>query len=127
MDPHERAGSNVATAEAISTAIVWTIVTVAAAKRPFIYFKVRGTAMKINRAWVGVSVAVARVGMTPIGVAQSAHSANAPATVNSQASPEARGLLRYLDSISGQYTITGQHNYPNEGSRWTDRTYDLTG
>jgi mannan endo-1,4-beta-mannosidase len=88
---------------------------------------VRGKAMKINRACVVVSVALTLLWITPMGVAQSADSANAPATVNSQASPEARGLLRYLDSISGQYTITGQHNYPNEGSRWTDRTYDLTG
>ena len=50
-----------------------------------------------------------------------------PPPVNRHASPEARELLRYLDSISGKYTITGQHNYPNEGSRWTDRTYDITG
>src|SRR6202034_947165 len=127
MDPLERAGSNLPTAEAISTAIVWTILTIAAAQRPFIYFMVRGKAMKINRACVVVSVALTLLWITPMGVAQSADSANAPATVNSQASPEARGLLRYLDSISGQYTITGQHNYPNEGSRWTDRTYDLTG
>jgi ABC-type multidrug transport system ATPase subunit len=28
--------------------------------------------------------------------------------------------------LSGQYTLTGQHNFPNDGSRWTDRVYDLT-
>jgi hypothetical protein len=65
--------------------------------------------------------------LTPMGVAQVEHAASGPATVNQHASPEARALLHYLDSISGQYTITGQHNFPNEGSRWTDRTYDLTG
>lgn len=47
--------------------------------------------------------------------------------VNSHASPEARALLKYLYSISGQYTLAGQHNYPNHISRWTDRVYDLTG
>ena len=50
----------------------------------------------------------------------------APQPVNPHASPEARALLAYLDSISGQGTITGQHNFPNDGSRWTDRAYDLT-
>ena len=46
--------------------------------------------------------------------------------VNPHATPEARALLAYLSSISGQATITGQHNYPNEGSRFTDLAYDLT-
>jgi mannan endo-1,4-beta-mannosidase len=51
----------------------------------------------------------------------------APEPVNPHATPEARALLAYIDSISGQATVTGQHNYPNEGSRWTDLAYDLTG
>src|SRR5271170_4731637 len=50
-----------------------------------------------------------------------------PPPVNPHATPEARALLGYLDSISGQYTMTGQHNFPNDSSRWTDRAYDLTG
>jgi mannan endo-1,4-beta-mannosidase len=50
-----------------------------------------------------------------------------PAPVNPHATPEARALLAYLDSISGKAIISGQHNYPNEGARWTDRAYDLTG
>lgn len=50
-----------------------------------------------------------------------------PVPVNPLASPEARALLRYLYSISGHYTLAGQHNFPNSISRWTDRTYDLTG
>jgi mannan endo-1,4-beta-mannosidase len=50
----------------------------------------------------------------------------APEPVNHHATPEARALLGYLDSISGKAIITGQHNYPNEGSRWTDLAYDLT-
>jgi mannan endo-1,4-beta-mannosidase len=51
----------------------------------------------------------------------------APDPVNPHATPEARALLAYLSSISGKATLTGQHNYPNEGSRWTDLAYDLTG
>ncbi len=47
--------------------------------------------------------------------------------VNPHATPEARALLSYLNSISGKGIIAGQHNYPNEGSRWTDLAYDLTG
>jgi mannan endo-1,4-beta-mannosidase len=47
--------------------------------------------------------------------------------VNPHASPEARALLAYLHSISGKGIVTGQHNYPNTGARWTDMAYDLTG
>jgi len=54
-----------------------------------------------------------------------AQSESAP--VNPHASPEARALLHYLYSMSGKYTLTGQHNYPNVGARWTDRALDLTG
>jgi mannan endo-1,4-beta-mannosidase len=50
-----------------------------------------------------------------------------PDPVNPHASPEARALLKYLYSISGKYTLAGQHNFPNHISRWTDRAYDLTG
>jgi mannan endo-1,4-beta-mannosidase len=49
-----------------------------------------------------------------------------PAPVNPNATPEARALLAYLDSISGKAIIAGQHNYPNVGARWTDMAYDLT-
>ena len=51
----------------------------------------------------------------------------APAPANPKASAEARSLLRYLYSISGRYTLAGQHNYPNTIARWTDRAYDFTG
>jgi mannan endo-1,4-beta-mannosidase len=51
----------------------------------------------------------------------------APEPVNPHATPEARALLAYLNSISGKATIAGQHNYPNAGSRWTDMAYELTG
>lgn len=49
----------------------------------------------------------------------------APVTPN--ASPEARALLSYLYSISGRYTLSGQHNFANTVAMWTDRAYDLTG
>jgi mannan endo-1,4-beta-mannosidase len=38
-----------------------------------------------------------------------------PATPN--ASPEVRAVLQMLHDISGKYTLTGQHNYPNTRSR----------
>jgi mannan endo-1,4-beta-mannosidase len=47
--------------------------------------------------------------------------------VNAHATPEARALLAYLNSISGKGIVTGQHNYPYTGARWTDMAYDLTG
>jgi len=49
------------------------------------------------------------------------------APVNPDATPEARELLKRIDAISGHYTLTGQHNFPNHLSRWSDRIYDLTG
>jgi mannan endo-1,4-beta-mannosidase len=54
-------------------------------------------------------------------------SASNPVPVNPHATPEARALLAYLYSISGQAYITGQHNYPNTASRYTDLSYDITG
>jgi len=47
--------------------------------------------------------------------------------VNPNATPEARALLKKIDEISGHSTLTGQHNFPNSVSRWSDRIYDLTG
>ena len=47
--------------------------------------------------------------------------------VNPDATPEAKMLLKKIDQISGKYTLTGQHNFPNDLSRWSDRIYDLTG
>jgi mannan endo-1,4-beta-mannosidase len=39
--------------------------------------------------------------------------------VSPNASPEAKALLEMIYSISGKYTLTGQHNYPNTHSRNT--------
>jgi mannan endo-1,4-beta-mannosidase len=46
-----------------------------------------------------------------------AASAQEPVTPN--ASPEARALLHFFYSISGEYLLTGQHNYPNVHNRNT--------
>jgi mannan endo-1,4-beta-mannosidase len=62
-----------------------------------------------------------------IGNAQAAPAAPNAAPVNPDATVEARALLREIDSISGHATLTGQHNFPNHVSRWSDRIYDLTG
>lgn len=40
--------------------------------------------------------------------------------VTPDASPEARALLQFLYDISGKYTLTGQHNFPNVKSRNTE-------
>jgi mannan endo-1,4-beta-mannosidase len=40
-----------------------------------------------------------------------------PVTPNS--SPETRALLKFLYTISGKYTLAGQHNYPNTGDKNT--------
>ena len=45
--------------------------------------------------------------------------------VNPDATPAARALLHDLDTISGHATISGQHNYPNTVSRYSDRVYDF--
>jgi mannan endo-1,4-beta-mannosidase len=73
------------------------------------------------------AVALLLVLTAPAGAVQVRSAGASPTPVNPHASPEARALLQYLYSISGRYTLSGQHNYPNSVSRWTDRTYDLSG
>jgi mannan endo-1,4-beta-mannosidase len=74
--------------------------------------------MRLNRFIVSILVLF-------LGCATLAKAAQEP--VNPHATPEARALLAYLNSISGKGIVTGQHNYPNVGARWTDMAYDLTG
>jgi mannan endo-1,4-beta-mannosidase len=50
-----------------------------------------------------------------------------PDPVTPNASPEARALLKYLQSISGKYILAGQHNFPNSGSRNTMFAADYIG
>ena len=47
------------------------------------------------------------------GTAKSQESNPAPVPVTPNASPEARALLKFIASLSGQHTLTGQHNFPN--------------
>ena len=46
-----------------------------------------------------------------------ANTAETITPVTPNASPEARALLDLLVRISGKYTLTGQHNYPNTGDK----------
>ena len=48
-----------------------------------------------------------------------------PVTAN--ASPEVRAVLQMLHDISGKYTLTGQHNYPNTKSRNSEFAAKYTG
>lgn len=48
-------------------------------------------------------------------------------TSNPDASPEAITLLNLFYSISGKYTLTGQHNYPNTKDRNTRFAFEYTG
>ena len=50
-----------------------------------------------------------------------------PAPVNPNATPEARALLAYIQSLSGSGILTGQHNYPNTGAHYTELAFNLTG
>jgi mannan endo-1,4-beta-mannosidase len=47
--------------------------------------------------------------------------------VTKNASPEARALLNFFYSISGEYILTGQHNYPNVRDRNTKFATDYIG
>ena len=48
-------------------------------------------------------------------------------TANSDASQEARDLLRTLYAVKGGYTLSGQHNYLEEPKKHTRRIHELTG
>lgn len=50
-----------------------------------------------------------------------------PDPVNTHATPEAKALLEFLYDIQGRYTLSGQHNYINTGSKYTDEVYRITG
>src|ERR1035438_2651136 len=82
----------------------------------------RMNTMQLMRIATGILAAALGGGASAQTIVQSP-----PEPVNPNATPEARALLSYIQSISGQAIITGQHNYPNDGSRWTDLAYDLTG
>lgn len=62
----------------------------------------------------------------PIALTAQSVQPDAP-PVNPDATPEARALLHEIDTISGHGTLSGQHNFPNSVSRYSDRVYELTG
>jgi len=85
-------------------------------------------------AFTALLLLILGIGLTRVQAqaAPTAPSAPSPlpptaAPVNPNATPEARELLKRIDAISGHSTLTGQHNFPNHQSRWSDRIYDLTG
>ena len=45
------------------------------------------------------------------------HTSRAQEPVNPHATPEAKALLELYYALSGNYTLTGQHNYPATGDR----------
>jgi mannan endo-1,4-beta-mannosidase len=47
--------------------------------------------------------------------------------INPNATPESKELLKYLYSITGEQTLSGQHNYPHELTRSTDSIVAMTG
>lgn len=47
--------------------------------------------------------------------------------VDPDATTEARALLREIDSISGHARLSGEHDFPNTVSRYSDRILELTG
>ena len=46
---------------------------------------------------------------------------------NPNATPEAQALLEFLNSISGEYILSGQHNYPNTKNRNTEFAAEFIG
>ncbi|MEZ4775336.1 MAG: hypothetical protein R3D00_19280 [Bacteroidia bacterium] len=44
-------------------------------------------------------------------------SAQNPAPVTPNASPEARALLAFMQGLSGKHILSGQHNFPISGAR----------
>jgi mannan endo-1,4-beta-mannosidase len=47
--------------------------------------------------------------------------------VNPDATPEARTLLKKLCALSGKGILTGQHNFPNQRSKDTDKLHEMVG
>ena len=47
--------------------------------------------------------------------------------VNPRATAEARALLKTICGISGKVILSGQHNFPNTGSRFSDHAAEVTG
>ena len=68
--------------------------------------------MNKRQAAASLLAAIILIGHT---ASSGSHTVQLPA--NPDASPEAKALLDIFYTISGKYTLTGQHNYPNKKSR----------
>lgn len=66
-------------------------------------------------------------GLLCIGVSSLPGSAGATDPVTPNVSPESKALLQLLYSISGKYTLTGQHNYPNTKDASTRQAAEYSG
>jgi len=62
---------------------------------------------------------LSKVVITVVLITSSANWLQAGDPVNPNTTPEARALLNLFYRISGKYTLTGQHNYPNTRDRNT--------
>ncbi|NQT24250.1 hypothetical protein HQ585_02735 [candidate division KSB1 bacterium] len=67
--------------------------------------------MKTRRAAIGLLIALGCF------CASSLFTNDSIKLASPNASPEAKALLKFMYSISGKYTLTGQHNYPNTRDR----------
>jgi D-arabinose 1-dehydrogenase-like Zn-dependent alcohol dehydrogenase len=84
-----------------------------------------GTLMKNGIAPLLYSIAI--TSLLQFSVLGSEPGQGVPAPVTADASPEAKALLQVLYRISGRYTLTGQHNYPNSKDTFTQRTAKVCG
>src|SRR5512136_352019 len=78
--------------------------------------------MKIDRNILSLSATV-----LVLWAVSSLRAGNPAKAVTPNASPEARALLQFFYDISGKYTLTGQHNYPDTGDRNTQFAARYTG
>ncbi len=69
---------------------------------------------------------IALLCMVGLGMSQTV-SAKEYAPVNPKASKEAKQLLKFLYSIQGKYTLTGQHNFVSGLDRYDDIVFEMTG
>jgi mannan endo-1,4-beta-mannosidase len=76
-----------------------------------------------NRKGTGHKACLLILAISAIGLIPS----RAQEPVTPHASPEARALLELFYSLSGNYTLTGQHNYPATGDRNTRFAEEYSG
>ncbi len=78
--------------------------------------------MRMGLSFLGCTACVLAVAVAVAAAAQQPSAA----PVNPDATPAARALLQSIDALSGRATLSGQHNFPNTVSRYSDRVFELT-